>query len=586
MKAKFFTPISNIAFLIKAYLRHSKLIAVGAIAASVIVDPIASYILATFAQAVIDKAAETKAFPPVLVTAVIYFAVYYILVLGNWLWVDFFLRWKIVEVEAKIEREIYEHAIKVDLRHMDNPKYYDTYKIATEELVMRSGEAYSQVVSLIGSFAIISVMTTVLARSAPITIVLVVAAAIIELCTRVYWGNQHGKRTKQQIVPRRRRDYVRRLMFNTATAGDVRSTRLMERLMGTFNAGIAEQVRVMKSFARKEFAVDIIQTFSRNSATFIIALYVAYGFAGGKMSDIGVFATLMSAASILSSSIQNLSYGLSSIYQTSVFGGQAREFFNVERGIEYSTGEPAPDGELTVELREVTFAYPESEPKIKRVSLTIASGEKVAIVGENGAGKTTLSKLLLRLYDVSDGAILINGRDIREYDIHQLRSKIGVAFQQANVYPLTLAENLSLYRDCAAETLDHIIGQVRLTKSRDELLTREFDDKGSVMSGGEAQKIAVGRLLAGNFGLLILDEPSSSLDPLAEYEMAKLMFDKSRKATMVMIAHRLSTVIDADKICLVSDGEIAEQGTHAELMRLNGKYAEMFNKQAENYLPE
>jgi ATP-binding cassette subfamily B protein len=580
---KFAQPLSNTAFLLKAYLRHSKLVAVGGVAQALIANPIQTYIGATVAQAVISSVQETRQFAPALTTALIYFAVNYAFTLGNWAWIDFYVRRKSVEIEAKIEREIYEHAVKVDMRHMDDPKYYDAYKLATEEFVGQAPEAYDAIINLLGYFARIATLIAVLARTGAPIIALIAVLSLVGLAINLYWNTQAGKRSKAQLGPRRRRDYTRRLMFNTAAAGDVRATRLMRFLMGSYDEGIEEQGRVMRSFAKKEFFTDIVQTVTQNIALYVVVLYVAYGFVTGKITDIGVFATLIAASELLSGNLQNLSYTFSRIHRVSVFGAQAREFFDVEPGIERSDGDEPPDGPLSLELRDLSFAYPSAEPTLKHVSIKVPRGQKIAIVGENGAGKTTLSKLLLRLYDVSDGAVLINGRDIREYDIHALRSRVGSAFQTANVYPLTLAENLQLYRDCDTETLQGIIDRVRLTKAPGEQLTREFDDKGAVMSGGEAQKIGLGRLLTGGFGLLILDEPSSSLDPLAEYELAQLMFDKSRSETTVMIAHRLSTVVNADRIYLISGGEIAESGTHAELMALGGGYAEMFTKQAENY---
>ena len=206
-------------------------------------------------------------------------------------------------------------------------------------------------------------------------------------------------------------------------------------------------------------------------------------------------------------------------------------------------------------------------------------------MGENGAGKSTLAKLLLRLYDIDSGAILYNGKPIGEWDVHELRKRVGIAFQDANLYALTLRENLQYYNPGASDERRmkalKTVGLDRLD-DMEKTVSREFVEDGIMLSGGETQKLALARLLMDDFGLMILDEPSSALDPLAEYKMTKLMFDVSNTTT-IMIAHRLSTIRDADRIYLISGGEVAEQGTHEELMALNGKYAEMFRKQAENY---
>jgi len=204
-------------------------------------------------------------------------------------------------------------------------------------------------------------------------------------------------------------------------------------------------------------------------------------------------------------------------------------------------------------------------------------------VGENGAGKSTLAKLLLRLYDPDEGDILYNERPIGDYDVHRLRRKIGVAFQDPQVYAFTVRENMTLYNRADDDTLRDVLRRAGLDLNLDSQVTREFDREGAVLSGGQAQKLGLTRLLHGQFGLLLLDEPSSALDPLAEYQMTRLIF-RQTEVTTIMVAHRLSTVRNADRIYLVDAGRIAECGTHGELMALGGKYAEMFNRQAEEYV--
>ena len=216
---------------------------------------------------------------------------------------------------------------------------------------------------------------------------------------------------------------------------------------------------------------------------------------------------------------------------------------------------------------------------------------KIAIVGENGVGKTTLTKLLLRLYDVEKGEIRLNGTSLPDYDLSSVRNRIGIASQTPLVYAIPLSENMQLYNDKSPEQLTEILKELQLTSilenpnvSLSTELTKEFDKDGIVLSQGETQKLGLSRLLYGDFGLLILDEPSSSLDPIAEYELTKMIFNQSNKATTIMIAHRLSTIRDADEIFLVDNGVIKEHGTHDELMAKKGKYYDMFTKQAENYV--
>ena len=270
-----------------------------------------------------------------------------------------------------------------------------------------------------------------------------------------------------------------------------------------------------------------------------------------------------------------------------------REFFDIESKIESCTGGKLSSEEsaFSVELKDVSFAYENSAFSLSHINLSINPGEKIAVVGENGAGKSTLVKLLLRLYDVTEGEILIDGNKITGYNIKELRKKIGVAFQKPLVYAMSLEENISLYEDIPKSDIEAIcekLGLLSIFKKsgadRETELTKEFDADGIMLSGGEIQKIALARIMSGKFGLLILDEPSSALDPISEYKMNELILGEANKTTTIMIAHRLSTVRDADKIVLVENGTIQEYGTHDELIELKGRYYEMFTKQAENYL--
>ena len=287
------------------------------------------------------------------------------------------------------------------------------------------------------------------------------------------------------------------------------------------------------------------------------------------------------------------------INRYALYSRKLQSFFKAESTIESPktpTGrELTPkttDMPFAVEMKNVSFSYDNSNFALKNISMSIKPGQKIAIVGENGAGKSTLTKLLLRLYDTSSGDILINGQPIRDYDVHALRSDIGIAFQNTNLFAMTLAENMKLYREVSDEKLNEVVGKLGLSSvlkkfdcGLDAQVTKEFDKNGIVLSGGETQKLGLARLFTGQFGLLILDEPSAALDPIAEYELNKVIMEL-RDTTTIMISHRLSTVRDADCIYLIENGEIAECGSHAELMKQDGKYAAMFNMQAEKYVSD
>ena len=226
--------------------------------------------------------------------------------------------------------------------------------------------------------------------------------------------------------------------------------------------------------------------------------------------------------------------------------------------------------------------------------MKIKKGEKVAIVGINGAGKTTLVKLLLRLYDVNNGNIYINNQDYKTLNAKSLREKVGAVFQNIEVYAVSVAENVLLREVRNQEDIDLVNEALKFSGLYDYIytlkdnintvVTREFNKLGVVFSGGQTQKLAIARGYAQNYQLFILDEPSSALDPIAEAKVYDNMLELGKEKTMIFISHRLTTTVNADKIYLFENGTIIEQGTHQELIKLNGQYKKMFDSQAVKYL--
>jgi len=233
--------------------------------------------------------------------------------------------------------------------------------------------------------------------------------------------------------------------------------------------------------------------------------------------------------------------------------------------------------------------------------MTVKAGERIVLVGHHGAGKTTLVKVIMRLYDPTEGQILLNGIDIKEYDLPEYRALIGVAFQDFQMFSLSAAENVIMNRINTPEDRERAVDALiqsgayekiaALEHKEDTILTREFDDRGAVLSGGEYQKVATARAFAKDTRLLILDEPSSALDPIAEHMMyetiMRLCSGKGNEDKIsVIISHRLSSAVGADRVYMLEQGEVIEHGTHRELLAQGGAYAEMYNKQAVSYLAD
>ena len=322
---------------------------------------------------------------------------------------------------------------------------------------------------------------------------------------------------------------------------------------------------------------------------FVLPLYLGYCVLVKESLSAGEFVAAFNGAFSIASSINFLT-----VWAVAVFSERGkmiekyREFLKAEFRI--SDGEKiAAKGEpKEIRIENLSFTYPgNSEPTLEDISLTIKPYEKIALVGYNGAGKTTLTNLLLRLYDPTEGRILIDDEDIRSATVDSHRDRFAAVFQDFQLFSCNVGENVALDKDYDSKKVGEALSHSGFTKTlkngTETELLREFDDDGVMLSGGESQKVAIARAFYKNCPYVILDEPSANLDPVAEYNLNRAMTEASDNKTVIFISHRLSTTVHADRIYVMEKGRIIESGSHEELMKLNGTYAYMFNLQAEKY---
>lgn len=578
---------ADMLFLIRPVWKHGRLLVILQLLGSVIAYPLGLLATVSVAQAVIDRILAGGTMAAVLGVVGVYFLVYAV----SWLLQSgvsgFYTSWKQEAVTRKIDKDIFQQALRTDYRWLDDPAYFQKLTLA---LTSYSGLGYNALRlsatflgGITGSVAMIGVISQTGPALALIVLFFVVASMLFKTRSSKLIAEQLPAYTK--VV--QKEGYVSRIYQDPGRAAELKSTRLPGKLDRLFEESTGEFTKIYRSIMNRDGLLSMGSAWTTKLADYAVILYAAFGLLTGRVASVGVFATLIASAAALSNSVS----GLASLSYISVEIRESakllRSFYELDSPIENSTGEMPSEGACALEFRHVGFSYPSGSFALRDLDFSVAPGEHIAIVGENGAGKTTMMKLLLRLYDVNEGEIRIDGHPLSYYDVRALRRSIGVAFQESHDYAMSLRENLQFYADAADETLREALRRAGLAQLEDSLdtdLTREFDEAGAVLSGGEKQKLALARLFCTDLGLLLLDEPSAALDPLAEYELMQSLMTLAEGKTVVMVAHRLSTVRHMDRILVIDRGRLAEEGTHEELMARNGIYAEMFRKQGENYV--
>ena len=505
---------------------------------------------------------------------------------------DYLLNVSAKRVFKGLNNMIFKKASEVDVACYEDPVFYDSYKRATD--ILNSGfflgyclQFARVIANLLSLILIVGVVATIdkayLIFLAPVSIVFVVEIIKSKLIYKKDLSMTSNNRIKA---------YAQRTVFLKDFSKDVRCSNIFGVMLRNYQRAVDDNVRIIKTYGKKLFFFSMTGSIFGELVpivgTYALASYKFYNNAG---ADISGFSVVLSAINSVRTCAEDIARSFAELSNMALYFQNLRDFFEYEPKIT-SGGKQA--GELeSLEIKNVSFKYPHSEKySLKNVNIKIEKGQTVALVGVNGAGKSTLVKLLLRFYDPTEGEILYNGVNIKEYDVLSLRSKIATVFQDYKTFALSVAENV-MCREC--DENDKIQAEQMLRRSGawdkiatledgvDTVLTREFDDNGAGLSGGENQKLAVARMFAKDFELAILDEPSSALDPIAEYKMYENLIAATENKTVIYISHRLSSAVLSDKIFVLDGGTVSESGSHAELMARGGKYSKMFTLQASSY---
>jgi len=500
------------------------------------------------------------------------------------------------KIERRLKEQLYAKAKEIDLENYDDPEYYNDYILAVSEV----GNQINRVFEMLSQF-ITGMTATTLAggyflMNDPSSFLFIGAAFFGALFVNRYLGKLNYKIRNEKNPHERRRNYINRVFYLNDYAKEIRlNTEVSEEMLIDFDKSNDEILALDKKYARIRVLLDFLKEYI--FGRFIIdVLYLAYLIYNAivlrriSFSNVAVFRW---TAGYSSFRLNNFTEVYRIMQETSLYMERILRFLETEPKILSRKNLKTPETPSILELKNVSFAYNEKDGYIlNNINMTINPLSKIAIVGYNGAGKTTLTKLVMRLYDPDEGEILLDGVNIKDYEIEDYRRKIGTIFQDYKIFSATVKENVLL--DFAENGEDQDVVSAlemsgfmeRLTTLPNSLetnLTTEFEDDGVNLSGGEGQKLAVARVFYAGANLIILDEPSSALDPIAEYHLNCSMMDAAENKSVLFISHRLSTTRIADRIYMLEDGRIIEEGNHAELIKGDGKYAEMWRVQAGQY---
>lgn len=498
-------------------------------------------------------------------------------------------------VLKNVNNKIFKKATELDVSCYENPEFYDKYQRAT---LVLSSSYYDlicwDVAAVVGGIiALICVITTVTVIN-PMYLLFLLPVTLV-FAIELLKSKAVYKRDLEMTKNNRIKAYIQRTMFLKEFSKDMRTSNIFAVLTKRFKTAIDANVLILKSYGVKLFIYSMVSSLFSD----FIPIIGTYAFAGYQFIftqalSISGFSVVLASINSVRDSTLSIAEGFDEMTQMALFFQNLRDFFDYEPKI--TDGGKDAEEFQSIEFKNVSFTYPDTTKEIlKNVSFKITKGETIAIVGVNGAGKSTLVKLLLRFYDANEGEILYNGINVKEYNVQSLRNAFATVFQDYKNFAVSVNENIMCH-ECSDEEKQIAEKALRqsgvwdkiasLPKGADTVLTREFEIDGAGLSGGENQKVSAARLFAREFEIAILDEPSSALDPIAEYKMYENLIDVTKDKTVIYISHRLSSAVLSDRIYVLGNGTILESGSHAELMAQGGEYSKMFTLQASSYKGE
>ena len=496
--------------------------------------------------------------------------------------------------------QIYKKIISTDFENLDKQHYKDSEQKAFETTMSNdkaTEEIYFTYVALGTNLLGFVVYIALLAIINPLVLIITAVSAVIGVVVRIWANNWRHRHYDELAGPRKRIQYITNLGEQYPMAKDIRLFNMTNWVKDVFDTSIDLLFGFQKKVEKRQFIADAANALAMFLREGIAYAYLIWAVLAGTLTVDG-FVLMFAAVGGFSVWISGILTEYANLSRHSLDFCHLRSFIDYPEMFTGTEEIIHEDGkEYMLEMRNVSYRYSGSDTyTLENINLIIKPGEKLAVVGLNGAGKTTLVKLLCGLYDPTEGEVLLNGADIRKYDRKLYYKLFTAVFQEFCILPITIAENISqtFYEETDHERVRECLELAGIHKKidslpvkTDSLLVKDVHlENGVELSGGEMQRLMLARALYKNAPLLILDEPTAALDPIAESNLYERYNELSHGRTSVYISHRLASTRFCDRIILIDDKSIAEEGTHEELMAQGGKYTELFNIQSKYYQEE
>lgn len=497
------------------------------------------------------------------------------------------------KVDDIFSLKIHQKAMMVDFADSEDSVSLDKYRKARNSLYEFLNADYLVFTQLLGSIISLAVMSYIFASLDIIVLIVILVIIVFNYIVDQKAIKAEHSFDQKKVPAERKINYANNLMFNLAVGKEIRVYSAEKLIESKYDFSTQDYLNIENEKGKYSLKFGTIRSLFGLGQTIFIYGFAVYKYSLGTVT-IGAFTMYIKAAEELTSAVSKIFRSVIELSKASIYYQDYREYLDLPENMRQTSDITVlpKDKPPTIEFKNVFFKYPNQESyALDNISLKINPGEKISVVGENGAGKTTFIKLLMRLYDVTEGEILINGKNVKSYDYNTYLNLFSPVFQDFKLFDYTIKENISFSDDLDEQRISSALKKAGLDAKVMDLplgidtpISKEFDPKGVELSGGEQQKLVIARALYKNAPISILDEPTAALDPIAEYNIYKTFNDMILNKTSIYISHRMSSSQFCDKIVVFQEGKIVEYGDHQELIDLGGVYEDMYTKQANYYV--